>query len=251
MIYYRFFCITMKRTITNFTFIAVLFVLFISSYVIYNLSDVENINLSFGYVSDIDMESSEYISFKKFDNEKELKNAVESNVVEAGFIIDNSVTDNIFTDNEKRIKVYKNSRSLTTSLACELIYSRLMDKFSYRLFDKSFHDSGADKVDGFDTERVKKLANIYKNDDATYKFTYRKSENGRNIINNSIFPFKYVASVLFIIIIIIGINFFVTDIKNGLFLRTDIIKKTIFLLTDIITPAIFYIVVCCGIYLIN
>ena len=113
-------------------------------------------------------------TFKAYDSEASLTEAVQTRVLEAGFIFSDDLSKKI-KNGETRdlVRLIRSPATVTHGMAAEVVFAKLLHRASPQLIDEIVRDSGLfggneDSV----VQRIQELYEIYDDQGGTYQFSY-------------------------------------------------------------------------------
>lgn len=113
-------------------------------------------------------------TFKAYDSETSLTEAVQTRVLEAGFIFSDDLSKKI-ENGETRdlVRLVRSPATVTHGMAAEVVFAKLLHQASPQLIDDMVRDSGLfqGNVDSV-VQRVQELYQTYDDQGGTYQFSY-------------------------------------------------------------------------------
>ena len=126
-----------------------------------------------GTMNDL-LDAEGLFTFKAYDSETSLKEAVQTRVLEAGFIFSDDLSKKI-ENGETRdlVRLIRSPATVTHGMAAEVVFAKLLHRASPQLIDEIVRDSGLfggneDSV----VERIQELYQTYDDQGGTYQFSY-------------------------------------------------------------------------------
>jgi hypothetical protein len=150
-----------------------------------------------GTMNDL-LDAEGLFTFKAYDSETSLKEAVQTRVLEAGFIFSDDLSKKI-ENGETRdlVRLIRSPATVTHGMAAEVVFAKLLHQASPQLIDEIVRDSGLfggneDSV----VERIQELYQTYDDQGGTYQFSYEYLDGEEPLATGiPLFPIKGLTAV--------------------------------------------------------
>lgn len=150
-----------------------------------------------GTMNDL-LDAEGLFTFKAYDSETSLTEAVQTRVLEAGFIFSDELSKKI-ENGETRdlVRLIRSPATVTHGMAAEVVFAKLLHQASPQLIDEIVRDSGLfggheDSV----VERIQELYQAYDDQGGTYQFSYEYLDGEEPLARGiPLFPIKGLTAV--------------------------------------------------------
>ncbi|NLB23512.1 MAG: hypothetical protein GX833_09745, partial [Clostridium sp.] len=137
-------------------------------------------------------------TFKAYDSETSLKEAVQTRVLETGFIFSDDLSKKIENRDTRDFgRLIRSPATVTHGMAAEVVFAKLLHRASPQLIDEIVRDSGLfqgneDSV----VERIQELYQTYDDQGGTYQFGYEYLDGEEPLATGiPLFPIKGLTAI--------------------------------------------------------